>query len=419
MKSILAENLLRFGAKGVNESMLKTYLLEQTKVTADIFKKYSGITSAMANLAKTIPTYDPNKGYIRISDGNPWLATQRAKALQQFLIQRFQGQFKIPFDTAAAKIIKTAVEGSGNDNQYMKATIMAKLQKLPQPTPEYAYNILYNFYDIDGVPHIVVTKLGKGAPENVSTDELALQKFTKFMAEAGTQAKLVKQSTGGYDPQAGPTQFTYGIMIPITGGFDAKKKSRLMFNDINQYNTMRQFIAKFTDTGGSPVADDQLKNPNAKQTNFTSARGGGGNYIFGDLGDGRSASVLLGPGQGTDIRIKRMEPSIVGNLPGEIPAGGEEKWYPINEILYRGLFPDNLITIKPDMYQDIFNKIQTTIDELTTEGYKAIEMSAEIQGFASTDNATNRCPQGFAPDHSWGITNPKQGPVTADKWITL
>ena len=41
-------------------------------------------------------------------------------------------------------------------------------------------------------------------------------------------------------------------------------------------------------------------------------------------------------------------------------------------------------------------------------------MTAEIQGFASTDTANNRCPRGNRPDHNWGIPE-----FTVDKWITL
>jgi hypothetical protein len=114
-----------------------------------------------------------------------------------------------------------------------------------------------------------------------------------------------------------------------------------------------------------------------------------------------------------------MEPSKIGNLPGDILPGQEEKWFPIAEIIYPGLFPDNLITIKPDKYAEIFDKIQTQIADLRVEGYDPIEMTAEIQGFASKDAANNKCPQGLKPDHSWGLTNPQQGPITAEKWITL
>jgi hypothetical protein len=166
MKNTLAENMLRFGTKNLVPATIKPYLMEQTQVPPAIYGKYVITNATVAQLPTIAKTYDPTKGAIRILDGNPWLATQRAAALQQFLIQRFQGQFKIPFDASSAKITQTVVEGSGDKYQYMKATIQAKLQKLPETQVPYKFDILYNFYDVNGVPYILVTKDGKGSPIN-------------------------------------------------------------------------------------------------------------------------------------------------------------------------------------------------------------------------------------------------------------
>jgi hypothetical protein len=419
LEKLLAENMLRFGTKNLIASDIKPYLMEQTQVPRAIYGKYVITNATVAQLPTIAKTYDPTKGAIKILDGNPWLATQRAAALQKFLIQRFQGQFKIPFDASAAKITQTVVEGSGDKYQFMKATIQAKLQKLPETQVPYKFDILYNFYDINGVPHILVTKGGKGSPIKGAAETTINQ--LKSQMPAGSI--LVRQGTGG-GGAAGPNalEAVTGIMIPITTGFAAKKKGRLYFADAKQYEAMKTFIATYTDLvdAGDKVRETgDLKGRTQLQSNFTSERGGGGNYIFGDLGSGRSAEVLAGKDAGTTITIKRMEPSKIGNLPGDILPGQEEKWFPIAEIIYPGLFPDNLITIKPDMYAEIFDKIQAQIDELKDQRYRAIEMTAEIQGFASKDAANNRCPQGFQPDHSWGLSNPQQGPITAEKWITL
>lgn len=409
LEKLLAENMLRFGTKNVLAKHIKPYLMEQTRVTRQIyFGKYVA-SLQIAQLANYMKTYNPTSGPVEITDGNPWLATQRATALQNFLIEKFQGQFQIPFDANSAKVTQTVVSGKGDQNQYMKATIKAKLQKAPETKAPYPFDILYNFYDINGIPHILVTKAFGGsqsAPSMGDSEEIAIGKFKPFVDKT-KNAILVQQ----YSPNA-QTQTNTGVFLPILGGFAAKNKGHLYYNNFEDYNTARTYIGNYTDLGTSDIARS-IKDPNATQANFTSTQGGGGNYLFGTAKSGTKVKILLGKDAGSEITLKRMESSKIGSLPGEILPGDEEKWFPIAEILYPGLFPDNLITIKPDMYKEIFDKIQSQIDELKAQGYNAIEMTAEIQGFASTDAANNRCPQGSEPDHTWG------GSVTADKWITL
>lgn len=202
MKNILAENMLRFGVKNLSESDIKPYILEQTKVPQSVYRGKYVAQLNIDQLAKFIPTYNPTTGPIAIKNGNPWLATQRAKSLQRFLIERFRGQFNIPFDESSAKIIQTAVPGPGDENQYMKATIKAKLKTSLKPAPTYPYSILYNFYDINGVPHIIVTKqglLGQSSPKLSSrgaVDQSAINQFSKFI-QSTKNSKLVKQSFSG------------------------------------------------------------------------------------------------------------------------------------------------------------------------------------------------------------------------------
>jgi len=410
LEKLLAENMLRFGTKNLLAKHIKPYLMEQTRVSRQVyFGKYVA-SLQIAQLANYMPTYKPTSGPIEITDGNPWLATQRATALQTFLIEKFQGQFQIPFDETSAKVTETVVAGKGDQYQYMKATIKAKLQKPPKPNiKEYPFDILYNFYDINGVPHILVTKAVGGsqsAPSMGDSEELGLKKFKPFV-DSTKNAVLVQQ----YSPNA-QTQTNTGVFLPILGGYAAKKAGHLYYDNYEDYNTARTYIGNYTDLGTGNIAGS-IKDPKATQANFTSTTGGAGNYLFGTAKSGKQVKILLGKDAGSVITLKRMESSKIGALPGEILPGDEEKWFPIAEILYPGLFPDNLITIKPDKYAEIFAKIQAQIDELKAQDYNAIEMTAEIQGFASTDAANNRCPQGSTPDHTWG------GSVTPDKWITL
>lgn len=411
MKINLAENLLRFGVKNLDSNLLSKYLQEQTTVPANIYGKLAA-TTTIAQLPKIMQTYNPQSGYVSITDGNPWLATQRANALKAFLTTQAQQTLKIPVDANSIIITETKVQGTGDANQYTLGKLKAKLTKPPQIQGQYPYTILYNFYDVNGVPYIVITKRGMGTPEELATQTDLKQMQTKMPKDS----ILVKQSAGLANAQS-PVDFNYGILVPINTGYTAKKAGRLYFDNIQQYDAMKKFIAAYTDitdaTGQAKETGD-LKGRRTLQTNFTSEKGGGGNYIFGSLGSGRNVSIIAGPGSGTNVTIKRMEPSKIGTIPGDVAAGNEEKWVEIGSFkLDSSTFPDNLITIDTTKYEMIINTIREKILELADQGYEPVSLAADIQGFASTDPANNRCPRGKKPDHAWG------GSVTPDKWITL
>jgi hypothetical protein len=420
-EKLLAENMLRFGVKNLKLNALSKYIHEQTAVPINVYQK-NAATTTIAQLPKLMQTYNPQNGTVTITDGNPWLATQRAKALQSFLTTQAQQTLKIPVDAKSIVITQTIVQGKGDENQYTIGKLKAKLKQARVTQAPLPYSILYNFYDINGVPHILVTKPGQGAPISkdpgapTNSETSTLSKF----ADRIENSILVRQSTQGASSSGQKTQVTDGIFIPITSGYVSKNKGRLYFTDNNQYETMKQFIASYTDlgvTGGKPEETGDLKGKTKLQTSFLKNAGGGGNYIFGDLGSGRTAKILAGKEAGTNITIKRMEPSKIGAIPGDgIAAGNAEKWVEIGSFKLdkeNGIFPDNLITIDPTKYQTIIKLIQDELANLRAEGYVPIQLTAEIQGFASTDNANNRCPKGYKPDHAWG------GPVTPDKWITL
>lgn len=397
-------------------------LSEQVALPKDIYKNYV-VESTVANLPNIIQSYDPTKGAIKITDGNPWLATQRAISLRNFLIKNIQASLNIPFNEKKAIINETKVEGKGNDYQYVKATIIAKLEKPPVPQEPYEYNILYNFYEINGEPHILVTKSGLGSPKKVKENETFLKEYKKYLSKipSETDAFIVTQTVGGGDvegPNKGET--LYGIMIPIKKGtYNAKNKNQLFFNGDNRngFLNMGKFINAYTDE--ESFSQEQLKKIKPTQFDFTKTQGGGGDLGFGDLGSGKKGKLFKdNDTTGTDIVIKRMEGSKVGTLEGQPKEGEEGEWKTITEILYRNLFHDNFISIKKDTYKEIIEKIKEQIDNLG-EKYKIVEISAIIQGFASEDNANNKCERGTTPDHSWGLTNPQNGPITTDKWVTL
>ena len=409
----MKQNLLNEEIKRIKNMM---GLQEQTNPS---FKKFSNLTFKLDALPAGIANYNPSMGYIRIDGGNEWLASNRAISLKNYLLNQFKGNI----EDNNIKINETKVLGAGDENQYVIGTFYGKMRRPPAKQEMYPYTILYNFYEIDGIPHILVTQQGKGSPEKLDStkgDATWVSRFSKFLEKipAEYNAKIVNQTVGGGSTE-GPdkAETVYGIMIPITQekfGYTAKEKGRVHFGakNVNKFREMANFIADYT--ADDFRTDESLKNPNATQHNFTSSTGGGGNYIFGDLGTGRKGKILsLNNPNGTDIVIKRMEPSVEGDVPGAIKKDSPEKWFDLGSYkLDDNFFKDNMISIKPETYKKMFDDILTLIKQKGIEDYRLVELGANISGFASSDNATNRLPEGTTePDHTYGNR------VPADKWV--
>jgi hypothetical protein len=179
-KNILAENMLRFRTKN---------LVEQTKVNSSIYGTRFG-TYTLQEMAGLINTYNPLSGYIAISDGNEWLANQRAKSLSQFFSKNVSNILGVPYNSEAVEIEEAKVLGPGAENQYVQGTLYAILEKPGQPEQTYKYSLLYNFYEVDGLPHIIVTKSGKGTPNPrtsiAGADQLAREYVDKNPGTGGS-----------------------------------------------------------------------------------------------------------------------------------------------------------------------------------------------------------------------------------------
>ena len=409
MKNILAENMLRFGVKNLSDKS-KRKLSEQ--VVSANYTNLAG-TYTMAELPAAMKTYNPQDGYIRIDGGNTWLATQRANSLKNFLVQQVPATLKTPFDPKNAIIAETKVLGSGDENQKVIGKLRAQLEKPPMPNPQYKFNIKYNWYDINGVPYIVNTKPGAGSPIEKAAPA---QVNTLKSQMPSDDAIIVTQSTGGGSPTTGPLQYTAGMLIPITSAkfkYAALKDGTMYFNDENAYNVAKTFIMKYTAGGGGVGAEADIKK-NSPFTDFTSNAGGGGNYILGKLGSGAKATILAGKGTGSDINITRMWAGKEGKIAGETDATTGQ-WIDLGTFeLDKTTFNDNTITILPTAYTNILTSIKSVIDTYLSKhaGWKISLLTAEISGFASSDNATNRIKSGVTPDHTWG------GSVTSNKWVT-
>ncbi len=393
-------------------------LAEQVSVSTKIYTTPIG-TYKLNDLPNVIKNYDPSKGYIRIDGGNEWLANNRANSLKTFLVDNLPSKVGVSVPSENVTISKVEVLGPGNENQYVIGSMYGRMYKPPQEQEEYPYDILYNFYGIgeSDTPYILITKLGKGSPETLSSDKLAISRYSKFINDT-KNAILVKQSTGGSRAGGEQAQFTYGILLPIKGGYTAKKKGHLWFDNEEDFKNTGLYISNYTDV--HPKDELTLKKPNTTQYIFTTSAGGGGNYIFGRK-NGFTGTVILSNNSefqpNTQITIKREESSIEGTIPGETKEGGEEEWFKLGDYkLDQNFFKDNMISLSPDSYDKLFTDIRNLIIQKYGEGFiqGTVEMKVDIKGFSSSDNATNRVPFGVEkPDHTYGNR------VPVDKWVKV
>ena len=413
-KILVTESQLRYIIENVDR------LDEQTKVDSKVYGTEFGQYNRQ-QLPNIMNNYDPNSGYLIIKDGNPWLAEQRARSLASFLSENVEKQVGIPFNKDKVKVLETSVsENKGDEYQYVEGTLYAIMGKPPLREETYSYDLLYNFYEIGGVPHIIVTKAGQFPPKTYSSDKTSkneswiINYFSGSNAMKESGAKLIKQSTeGGSD--AGPSSYTYGILLPIPTNYSERKGSRVYFTDKESLENMRSFIGKYTD-GNDEFTTDRPENKNANylSSNWTKTQGGGGNYIFGRE-DGANAKIVSGSDKDKDIVIKRTYTKKSGEGKGAIKGTGEEgKWVKIGEFNLtkaEGAFADNMIKIQQGAYQKIFDELKTAVEKYKKEELKIKEISATVKGYASADRATNRTNIG-KPDHDWGVGFPN------DKWIS-
>tara|TARA_R110000851_G_C13060258_1_gene563957 strand:- start:568 stop:1869 length:1302 start_codon:yes stop_codon:yes gene_type:complete len=427
---LLSENLRRFGVKN---------LIEQTKVSSAIYGTPAG-TYTLQQMSGIINTYNPTKGYIQISDGNTWLANQRAKSLSNFFSRNVEKILSVPYDSKLVKIKKAEVLGAGDENQYVKGTLYAILEKSGKPVEQFKYSLLYRFYEVDGKPHIVVTKRGMGHPQKLNNRSVTAyaNKFANKFIPNAPKSKLIWQQ----DPVA---VGSLGIMIPLPSGYAKKDGSRLYFNTAEELAAMRKFIATYTE-GKDSISRD------GSTSNWTPTTAGSGNYIFGNNADGRTvvnlpitgyvtktdsqggnkryshpeltvdpeATKIAGPDGNVFVNpetvvIRRTYRDKSGGDATIAGTGTKAETRKIGDFKFdKTMFPDNMIRVKntPEL-QVVLENIKKAYDNVRSANpnFKIKSVSSIVEGYASSDNATNRTNSGKA-DHDWGINWP------SEKWIT-
>jgi hypothetical protein len=403
MKINLAENLLRFGAKGVNKETLKSYLIEQKALAFNLDQ----LPQELQRI-----NYKPDPAtYIAITDGNPWLAENRAISLKNFLIANIQKQIGIPFDANAVKVAETAVSPNrGDEYQYVEGTIYGYMEKPPVPEDKYQFFLRYNFYEVNGAPYILITKQGKGNLISNPTGGTERAGVDKLQSQMPNGSILFKHNM--------PGEIHYGILVPLPNTYVEKSQSTLYFDDLVTLTNMKDFIQQYE---SAPVKFTKNPDANIVLADFvTGGNGGIGNGIEGSGGSGANIEIIAKSGVATKVPEKSIVKSTYGKYGKGIDAnkpgtGTEGAWAPIGSFQLskaEGAFLDNMITLQPGSYQKVFDSIKADVQEQLAKGLQIKSLTAVVKGYASADRATNRLPQGVtAPDHTYG------GHVPAQYWI--
>jgi hypothetical protein len=350
--------------------------------------------------------------YIAITDGNPWLATNRAISLKNFLVENIQKQVGIPFNGDAVIINDTKVYNKkGDQYQYVEGTIYGYMERPPEPLKKYKYQLAYNFYELNDEPYIVITKAGKGSPiKNPSPTQIK-----QLKSQMPAESVLIKQSVGGGTVQ-GPSDFNYAILVPVPEGYTRRSSGRLYYEGDDAYNLMTQaqnFIQQYTD--GEVKLPRNPETANLVVADFTDTTGGNGNYIAGKA-NGANVDIIAGENAGQKGIVKRTYQQYGEGVGAGIPGSGKKgAWEPIGSFQLtkeEGAFLDNMITLQPGSYQKIFDSIKSDIQEQLNKDLRITSLTAVISGYASADRATNRLPAGVStPDHTYG------GHVPVQYWI--
>jgi hypothetical protein len=384
-------------------------LSEQTKVSSDVYGKEAGSYNR-TELPTIMGKYNPSSGFLVIKDGNPWLAGQRAINLSKFLAANVEKQTGVRFNSESVKILETSVsENKGDEYQYVEGVLYALLEVPPIPEEKYAFDLLYNFYEIGDVPYIVVTKQGMGSP--IKVDNNKKDSFVPTLEKNGSEA--LKNGGVVVFQQESEQEGNIGILVPLPKTYVKRVGSRLYFGDEKSFTNTRKFIENYTDG-----EDSYTKNPksNYLSSNWTSTQGGGGNYIFGKE-SGAKAIILSGNNKGKETLIKRTYFKESGKGGAPISGTGKKgEWVKIgnfNLTKEEGAFADNMVKIQQGSYKKIFDELKKSIDSYMEKNpeLRITQISASVKGFASADRATNRTNIG-KPDHDWGVGFP------VDKWIT-
>ena len=416
----------------LSENVIKTvnHLNEQT--TKPPHKNLLGNVK-VGDSSSTLPTETPSKGYVRVTNGNIFLAKSRMNFLKNFLTQNFKNHIGYELKPNEVTISKEPeVGGKEAKYQYAKATIGGILEKKEEEatTEGLPFTIEYDWYQLGGekTPYVLVRNSDKYKDlKNRATDGgRTYGSFNRFKSSVdNSDSEIVKAAysigignanhlkMGMIDPQ-----FTYFAFGKLNGPFkrtgntfeydneEAWKRDVKIINDMDPKNKAGMKMS---------VDGEEIR---VKVGHYKKGVSGNANFIVseskGNLGD-QEKMYELKPREGNpkkDIVIQNIPlPKLpyygITNMKvvssnvdgGEIKdrsktttVAGETEFTPLAEIVLAGQFPNNMITINQSKYKEIMGNIKKQIDAKLQNKWRIRQMKISVEGGASSINATNILP---------------------------
>jgi hypothetical protein len=353
--------------------------------------------------------YSPEKGYIRISDGNPILAKGRAESLKKLITKELPNKVDIESNNIIITINDSIVHKEADEEyQYVEGLAEIKIRPFTKPLVNpYKYSLLSKIHVIKGQnkPYLMITTSGAGdrTQNEYNYDDQHIAKTNELIKQQNPGAANgfitfnVKSTTGTGG---------YFNLVPIPEGFDAWKNETLYFKDESNYLKYKEWIKGIARISGDTSKTNDLRNQTGVGEIVKS------NGIAATIIQDLTGSKLA---KGTQLTVAYDKGAIgeLGNIP-KVDINKEQyetiKLDPIK--LDNNYFKDNLIGVKPEYSDEIINMIVKYIDSKVTDTFQLSKISIALVGHASSQNATNRLPKGTdKPDHTYN------GHVPENFWV--
>jgi hypothetical protein len=351
--------------------------------------------------------YSPEKGYIRISDGNPVLAKGRSESLRKLLNDKLPDSFNSA--DISIKINDAVVHKEEDEKfQYVEGILKIEVDTEVLPETTYPYSLLSKIHVIKGQnkPYLMITTSGAGdrTQNEYNYDDQHIAKTNELIKKQNPGAVNgfitfnVKSTTGTGG---------YFNLVPVPEGFDAWQNETLYFKSKENYLKYKEWIKDIARISGDTSKTNDLRN----QT-------GVGEIV---KSNGINATVLQdltnsNLAKGTQLTVAYDKGSIgsIGDVPKKKENTGGYKLIKIDSplIISNKYFKDNLIGLNSQTLNELYEIVLNFIKQNTPKSYIVKSISAELTGHASSQNATNRLPNGIdKPDHTYN------GHVPENYWV--
>ena len=356
--------------------------------------------------------YSPEKGYIRISDGNPVLAKGRAESLKKLIAQQLPSKAEetiIFTENIKISILDSIVHKETDEEyQYVEGKINIKIE--PKTLPDIKlYSLLAKIHVIKGQnkPYLMITTSGAGdrTQNEYNYDDQHIAKTNELIKKQNPGAVngfitfnvISTTGTGGY--------FN---LVPIPEGFDAWQNETLYFKSKENYLKYKEWIKGIARISGDTSKTNDLRNQTGVGEIVKS------NGISATVVQDLTATKLA---KGTQLAVA-YDKGATGSI-GDVPKVNQN----IQEddkliVIDKGIninnqyFKDNLIGISNEYKDEVLSLMSNFIKTNIPSGFILTEVNITLIGHASSQNATNRLPKGLTePDHTYN------GHVPRNYWV--